>query len=90
METFGALNNRKLVIHLVAPRISFPMRPVGLFNKANRKTSLTINKSCYPTEKFNQSFLLVACTERIVTHTRSVRTYTFKCKYPRIHRFSSI
>jgi hypothetical protein len=80
-----ALRNRELVSHLVAGPVAASTAPTRLSDEADREASFSVYKTNNPAGP-DQPFLLVFCTDRIVTaHANKSRAST-----GRILRFSSI
>lgn len=89
MFTPRSLDNREIVRDLIAGSVAFTVFPIWLSDKTNGEATFPVYKTSNPSN-FDQSFLLIFCTGRIVTHAKSVHTYTSPHKYRQILSFSSI
>jgi hypothetical protein len=73
-NTTRTLCDREFMSNLITGLVAFPARPIWLPDETEREASFPVYKTNNPAE-FNQSFLLIACTGRIVTHDVSRREY---------------
>ena len=87
LQATRALNDRKSMNHLPTQAVAFSLTTTGLAHQANGEASFPIDETENPANRY-QSFLLIACTGRIVTHEPIVELI---CQYRQIlNRFSSI
>ena len=70
-DTASALDDSEPVNHLPAQTIALTIATAGLAHQADGEAALSINEAENPANR-DQSFLLIACTGRIVTHASIV------------------
>ncbi len=69
-QTARSLRHREFVCHLIPGSVASASRPVWLPDEPDGEAAFSVHKANHPAEP-DQSFLLIACTHRIVTSAQT-------------------